>query len=115
MKTWRLLLALSIGIVLLGTGSGCDTPPPPSVFQTKAVNFDWSGVVTLGNHSYLPINREGNAADMAWDILHMLNTLEESHSHLVVDTWAIEERSNYVCGLWINHHPKPVAPDRSNM
>lgn len=104
---------LSIAIILGLDGCGNSEPSvlPGSASATKKVAPDFSSVETVGNHSYLPINRGVNADSMASEILRMLDAFEKFHPELKVTSWSIEKQQDayltgrYVYGLWVNHEP----------
>lgn len=111
---FALLAILTLGLV------ACEKrDPEPSVMPetiTVVKDPDFSKTKTIGNHSYLPINRVGSPDDMIFDILAVLAAFEKSHPDIKVTGWAIEKQQQArdtiprVFGLWINHEPVEVKP-----
>jgi len=91
--------------------------PPPSAFQPielpaseKSFNFDVA--ITRGNHTYIPINRQGNPHGVATKILELVESFENSHPELSITEFQIEKQqtahgvSDYIYGIWLHHKPK---------
>jgi hypothetical protein len=78
----------------------------------KTVEFHMTLVDTCGNHSYAPINYDGDPADIHIEILEFLNVFEKQHPELEVYDWKIEKQqashsaNRYVYGIWIDHRSK---------
>ncbi len=108
-----------IAVVLFGilaiALAGCDSSEPsePSVVQKKQVQvverYDMSAVVTVGNHSYLPLNLPGNPSQHVSLILGALQAFEKAHPEWRITGWRIEKRQAgyavqaYIFGLWVDH------------
>lgn len=83
--------------------------------------YDWSGVDTVGNHSYIPCRRyEWPKEVIRHFILELLKAFEEAHPELEVTHWRdvheviCNEATNhcadpYLCGLWVDHRPARVT------
>ncbi len=107
-----LMLVLFVGcspeVVTFGSGVLIDKP----IVQSEQV-FDLGVVMTVGNHSYLPINvkvRYGSIeSEMIPTILNILDQFGKKHPDLEVTSWSLfEDQSDesILYGLWINHKPK---------
>lgn len=106
-------ILVSVSVVIVQAG----TPGPSAMRQLaeksemESFTFDDSAVTTIGNHSYIPINRDGAPVNMVKDILRMKQAFESAHPELTVDGWSIEKAQVsqgatwYVYGLWADHHP----------
>ena len=106
-------------VVVLFVVMGCEKSGP-SVFdqavieQTPPVeqSLSWSTVTTIGNHSYLPINKYGTPYDYRVEILQVLGEFEKQHLEFQVTSWSVDKQqaahgvSSYIYGLWIDHKPR---------
>lgn len=66
-------------------------------------------ITTIGDHSYISLNLEGNAAKNASAILHALEQFEKNNLNYRIVSWRIEGRvgtglsDGYTFGIWIDH------------
>jgi hypothetical protein len=113
-KTFSVLMVVSFFLMLL---AGCsDEAKNPSVFSetttisTEKINLEVG--ITIGNHSYLPINVYANPDKYARAILQLLDAFEKEHPELEITSWDIERNqkaanaSEYIWGVWVDHRPK---------
>ncbi len=81
---------------------------------TTPATYDLSVVITVGNRSWIPINRNSRPADDPSFVLHIVKAFEDAHPELEVipGGWKIEKDQdalgsrNYFYGIWIDHRPK---------
>lgn len=121
-------LACVLGVVVLvGLAITCNADYYDSVVsainKSKIRNvirssIDVSVAVTVGNHTYIPLNIKGvNAvpAKHVQDILSVLAAFEKAHPELKVTNWHIEKQRYVVAymkirqtidGLWVDHEPR---------
>lgn len=92
---------------------GCSSSRPVSAVKALPANaYDMSVVVTVGNHSYIPINLDGKPNENVDVILGALKAFESANPNLEVTGWQIEKQqlayvtSPYTYGIWVDHHPK---------
>ena len=78
-----------------------------------SVDFvDFDHIVTVGNHSYLSLNFEGNPNEHVKLILRIIQKFEEHFSDLEIVAWRIQRdqrsKSNHahIHGIWIDHKEK---------
>ncbi len=89
--------------------------PPPSVV-THGVDpetvYDFEVALTVGNHTYVPINMEVAAEDNVEVILHTVAAFERQHTELEVTGFDIQAQQHahttqpYTHGVWIHHKPR---------
>lgn len=108
---------------LLATAiAGCDdnasaSAPAPSALQSKPATanrtqINLSVAITIGNHTYIPLNLPGDADQNVRSILAVLAAFEKSHSEFKVTGWSIEKQQSaymepaFVFGLWVDHEPR---------
>lgn len=115
-KFWILLL-IPLAMLLF---SACGAENPPSVVSptTTQVTYDLSLVITVGNHSWIPIHKYGNPGNDPSFILHILKAFEDAHPELEVvpGGWKIEKQqqtggyansvSATIFGIWVDHKLK---------
>ena len=119
MRKAILALVVTVLLVLTVTMIGCsDSPPLPSAVQQKTVLgtlgtvYDTSVAVTVGNHTYVPLNFFGEAAYHVPKILGTLDAFEKAHPELEVTSWSLSNHpatsTTYarVNGIWLNHRPR---------
>jgi len=116
-------MVFAVVSVMLGTiGMAQLVPNPPSAIvekqpaeMEKAVAFSFNPLVcrTVGNHSFVYINKDGNPWDNPTRILILLDVFEKAHPELEMTNWHIEKQQGayitpaWVSGVWIDHKPKP--------
>lgn len=102
-------------ILLLATActSISDDTNNRSVLKEKSdITTDFSSATTIGNNTYIPINKSGSPDEFVWEILGIIQNFEKEHPDLKVENWKIEKNqhayttSAYIMGLWIQHSPK---------
>jgi len=78
------------------------------------MSFDLSVAVTLGNHTYIPLNvKNAMPKDYVEVILELLDTFERAHPELEMISWKVEWHPStydlypYIYGIWIDHRPRP--------
>ena len=82
--------------------------------DTIVLRYDLSRIETIGNHTYIPINKGGTPALWRKDILALLSEFEQSRTNLRVTNWGVEKNQAahmtyaFVFGLWIDHEPNNV-------
>ncbi len=84
---------------------------------TAVVNVSEPEVLTVGNHSYIFLDRPGrpNKRDNVRFILDLLKDFELNHEHLTVTGWRLEVKGQdgmasspaMICGLWVDHEKAP--------
>lgn len=89
----------------------------PSVISktvsTQRINLDVG--ITVGNHTYLPLNIKGNPNEHVQEILEVLESFEKKYPGLEVISWNIEKIQSgyvttaYIFGIWVDTRPKPSA------
>lgn len=109
------IVCIVLSTLVVSVCSCDDSTPQPSVLNTQAAPFNSAAIITIGNHSYLPINKEGQPSEMVSEILQIISSFETAHPELVVENWSVEKRQSAhvvtpkVYGLWINHHKRAEA------
>ncbi|MCK6463105.1 MAG: hypothetical protein L6Q29_04815 [Candidatus Pacebacteria bacterium] len=75
--------------------------------------FSIVSIKTVGNHSYVVINKDGRPSDRPVEILEILSDFERLNPDKEITGWSIEKQQtaygfvyNYIYGLWIDHKPK---------
>jgi hypothetical protein len=112
----RMIFAFAVATLCFVCSNGC-SDPGPSVIKIKDGGaeqaYDLSVAISVGNHTYLPINREDvTPSKMAKEILDLLSEYETAHPDLIVDSWMIEKKqqahgsTDKVFGIWVNHHKR---------
>lgn len=93
-------------------------PQIPSAFQPLELeglskkSFNLDVAITRGNHTYIPIHRDGGPAEFAEKILELVESFENSHPELSISEFQIEKSqtspglSYYIYGIWLHHKPK---------
>ena len=78
-----------------------------------SVDFvDFDHIVTVGNHSYLSLNFEGNPHEHVELFLNIIQKFEEQFSDLEIVAWRIQRdqssksHSARIHGIWIDHKEK---------
>lgn len=115
----NIIAILFMSIVLCGCGKG-EEVPQSSVFgvtetkvTTQTVSADVSKIITVGNHSYAPVDlNEERPSNKVDEILNLLAEFEKKHPELEVTHWHIEKQQSAhttgqkIFGIWIDHRPK---------
>lgn len=99
-------------LILLSLLSGCDDITEPSVFdkQSISVTYQFDIVETVGNLSYIPINKSGIYQDMIKDILKMLDEFAKQREIFII-SYNVEKKHDAhefppaVLGVWVTHIP----------
>lgn len=115
-----------LAVVLLFVGiAGCEPAEiPRSVVQSQSMEieknteiiFNDSNTLTVGNNSYIAINRREIPGNNPKLILEVLAKFDETHPELSVKDWKIEAYihdrfwDGMIFGLWIHHLPKAKPP-----
>lgn len=112
----RRSFALILLFASLVLGSCGASPPLPSALQVQdtgsalITTMNVAKVaITQGNHTYIPLNLEGDASVNIQNILWALGQFEQAYL-VEVTSWKIEEKNAsffskaYVYGIWIDHH-----------
>lgn len=105
---------LILALVIVGLFIGCSSDESSSVINPKTtlVSYDLSVVITVGDRSYIPINKKGEPADNPSEILLILKAFEDIHPELEIVDWKIESRQRThgatprIFGIWVDHKPK---------
>lgn len=69
-------------------------------------------IITVGNHSYIPMNIFNTPSERVMSILEVLQRFENLYPDVRVTGWKIEKQQNsfastsYIFGLWIDHEPR---------
>jgi hypothetical protein len=102
----------------VGIACGADRPsviqPPTTIVPvTISGTYDWSKVVTVGNHSYIPFHIAGTPEQHLTEILNILTAFESAHPEweFPPGAWHIEKYHgghsyNFIHGLWVDHQPR---------
>ncbi len=116
MRTGTAALVLLLAAAAIDCGGGKPSVIRPTIGKTNSgmnAVFDASGVMTLGNHSWVPLHLKGSSDEHALTILWALREFEKAHPELEVTSWNLEknqktmsENSNEILGLWVNHRPR---------
>lgn len=83
--------------------------PPPGKKSQVEISFNKDKVITIGNHSYIPLNLAGDPDEYAEVILNVLKQFESAHPEFEISDWKIEkqqsteDRTDRIFGLWIDH------------
>ncbi len=107
-----LLFALGVAILLLALVSCAGEKPSVVNPSTTQVAYDFSAVVTVGNRSFIPINKVGKPSDNPSLILNILKEFEKEHPGIEIVDWKIEKEqdsysaSDKIFGIWVDHRPK---------
>ena len=117
MKLMRCLVAMFTLQLLLVTG--CSQEQEKKVSVMSGVNrpaptesFNMDVVTTIGNYSYIPINKDYTPPDKIVEILGVVDAFEKKHPALEVKHWVLDDRQNgyrmhsYIYGIWVTHRPK---------
>ena len=76
------------------------------------INLNKEKIITIGDHSYVPINLWGTPDEHAETILNIIKQFENIHQELEVTDWKVEKEqgawgaSNLIFGIWIDHKPR---------
>jgi len=115
-KNLPLIIIQCVGITTIFFSLVCaiyisfHSEPPQLPASEKSFNFDVA--ITRGNHTYIPINRQGNPHGVATKILELVESFENSHPELSITEFQIEKQqtahgvSDYIYGIWLHHKPK---------
>lgn len=116
MKKSALALIVMFMATLIVTACTEKAPPPPSVVRPQSspeTTFDFEEAITIGNHSYLPLNMAyQNPANNIKLILSTLNAFEKKHPELKITGKQIEKQQDahgtcdLIFGLWVDHEPR---------
>ncbi len=106
-KTVLVLLACLVSLGMVASVA-CGTGPSVINPDTTQVRFDLSVVITDGNHSWIPINKDDRVGNQASLILKIIRAFEDEHPELEVTNWKIQERvaDTLIEGIWVDHRPK---------
>ncbi|GEM_PF-5027613 len=97
--------------------------PNQTTLQEKP-SLVYDHTMTLGNHSYVPINRSGRPADNVEFVLKTLKEFEDAHPELEIVNKQIEKQqrsgqgsiypaSDYIFGIWVDTRPRVQEAERS--
>jgi hypothetical protein len=116
MRTGTAALVLLLAAAAIDCGGGKPSVIRPTIGKTNSgmnAVFDASGVMTLGDHSWVPLHLKGSSDEHVLEILWALHEFEKAHPKLEVTSWKLEKRqktmsdnSDEVLGLWIDHCPR---------
>lgn len=109
-----ILVAALAYVLFQRTNLADNSSPATAVVQTEPgsgeYRYDLSVVVTVGNHSYIPLNLSGPASMHTTEILGVVDAFEKAHSELVVGGFDVESRqdemNSHLNGVWVHHRPK---------
>lgn len=113
MKARKILILLFVLFIIGGLASGCGANSPGVLTKTtsvETVNLDLG--VTIGNHTYLPLNIDGDPSQHVQEILLIVDAFEKAHPEWEITSWNLEgahstyARLAYTYGIWIDHRPK---------
>lgn len=103
-------------VLVLVVGCGMNITGPSVLVEKTSVqteqSFNLDVVITVGNHSYIPINArqiEVLSTKLVPTILNLLDAFEKKHPNLEVTGWDLlqsQADSSSVYGLWVDHKPK---------
>lgn len=112
MKSMR-VLALIVFAATIGFVSGCEINGEAAkramkekIEQARIGSLEHA--LTIGNHTYIPLNFNGTPEKYTRPILNTLKFFEQEHPELEVTSWSVGERYTYtyIYGLWVNHRPR---------
>lgn len=122
MRTIKFLLCIFVLVTLVcGCGKPGSSETRESFVKIVKVDkrsyeaFDMSVVVSVGNHSYIPLNfwRQAGVGNDALYIMGILNAFEEAHPNLEITNWCLEATPHtnfipnfFIFGIWVDHHPR---------
>lgn len=103
-----------VALLIAFFGIGCSKGP--SVVKTTAAKYDWGQVVTVGNHSFIPLAiswDKDNPMDGPRCVLLALDAFEKQHPEMEVTSWQISQgflpeadNAGKADGLWVDHRPR---------
>ena len=107
-----LFLALALMVAPFITAA-CGEAAQPSVIQSTNVTqtqvIDLGVVTTVGDHSYIPFNLDGDASQHVSEILSVLAAFEKAHPDWEITNWKVEEQHHayftgeHLYGIWVDH------------
>lgn len=111
MKKYFIYVALVLTTLIYGCSNNKALKEETKTVKAE-IEIDFSEVITVGNHSYIPLNiHDARPADRTHDILVILDKFEKIHPELEITSWSIEKQEGvympgHIFGLWVNHCPK---------
>jgi hypothetical protein len=123
-KRFRVVALCFMACLLVGADD-CGPPQTAVVDENQAVEKTADGSdkiylfnpkvgVTVGNHSYIYINKDGKPGEKAEMILLLLDSFEKAHPELEVTGWKIDKQPqaygtpSFIFGMWIDHRPRQM-------
>jgi len=112
MRKMTLAVATLIAAIVLLVASCGNEPSAIRTVGATTTQYDLSVAVTVGNHTYIPLNIYGRPDDHLPEILGVLDAFEKRHPDLEVTSWNLLRdqqaftTSPYIYGIWINHRPR---------
>jgi len=117
MRTRTACLVLLLAAIAIGCGGRKSSVIKSAAGKTNDgmnVVFDVSKVMTLGNHSWVPLHLRGSPDEHVLEILWALREFEKAHPELEVTSWNLEEyqktasdgSSDEVLGIWVSHRSR---------
>jgi hypothetical protein len=80
------------------------------VVGVEHIVFAPDSVITVGNHSYIPLNIAMDSSTInaknATLILQVVDAFEQKHPEWKITDWRMEKWSRFLDGLWIDHEPR---------
>lgn len=96
--------------------AGCYEEPPSVIKPTEnQIMLNSSNVTTVGNNSWIAVNKAGVVTENARLILVIIDTFEKAHPELFILNYEIESRHlSYggfpqIFGIWVHHRPKTTT------
>lgn len=111
-------------LVLLMGADNCEYKKPSAIkypqkveeSRNPLVGYDMSVAITIGNHSYIPLNLYadlyGTPNEHVAKILGVIDAFEKSHPDRDTVSWQLDKQQNsgslpaYISGIWIDHKPR---------
>ncbi|MDI6778414.1 MAG: hypothetical protein QMD77_04470 [Patescibacteria group bacterium] len=108
------LIFLVVFTLILMLGCSDSAPKPMSVVKTMETLrvIDLKQVETIGNNSWIPIDKHGTPTLHRRLILQILEQFESANHHLEVISWTIDNKpysylvNPWVYGIWVHHRSK---------
>jgi hypothetical protein len=116
-----LVAALALALVLVGCQSQAAHKDKELMTPVEIVQDSLNAAQTIGNHSFLPLFREGEPSGIAEEILTIMTEFEKRHPEREKFVWRIDSRHAsfdyhaWTYGLWVDHERKPNWIDPNPM
>ena len=104
------LVIMFFGVVSHSTNA--PTVTPVSAVEAAEGTNPLYKAITVGNHSYIPLNIVGNSSQHFQTILEALQNFETSNPALHVTSFSVDSNTGYhasndfILGIWLTHEPR---------